>query len=81
MREDKEGPPGKQRLGVRFTCSGPRVGQEGGFRPGSLRAPQDDLTEYPAPSTVVMSEHAQAGETNYTVLQNFVWNIMFVMLN
>lgn len=47
---------------------GPQGGPGRRFRPGSLRAPHADLTEYPATSMVVMSEHAEAGETNYTVL-------------
>lgn len=53
-------------LGVRFTCWDPEWGpRRRRFRPGSLPAPQVDLTEYPAPSTVVMSEHTEA-EIYYT---------------
>lgn len=40
---------------------GPQGGPRRRFRPGSLREPQDDLTTYPAPIVVVMSEHTGWG--------------------
>lgn len=40
MRKDNEGPPGKQGLGVRFTCRGPRVGRGGGLGLGHCVHPR-----------------------------------------